>query len=227
MCQGTISERLRAIIERTTGGNVNEFVRRCQLIDAETAPTYSAVRKYLAGGIPGINKAAVMAAVGDVSLEWLARGKEAAEAHVITEEDSRVFIPLARFSTSEENGSQVLNSEVVDYVSYSREYILRLGMDPAHLAVIPVSGVSMAPTLSPGDQILIARHEDEPVIDRAVYVLYSRYGGLAVKRLYWRPNGVVHIIGDAQEEPSGVIDMSKEDNEWRVVGRVLRVEKPL
>ena len=73
------------IIEQTTGGNVNEFVRRCRRMDPDAAPTYSAVRKYLAGGIPGINKAAVMAAVGNVSLQWLARGTEAPKAPIVPE----------------------------------------------------------------------------------------------------------------------------------------------
>ena len=227
MCRGTISERLHAIIERTTGGNVNEFVRRCRRMDPDAAPTYSAVRKYLAGGIPGINKAAVMAAVGNVSLQWLARGTEAPKAPIVPEDDDRVLIPLAGFSAGAENGSGVFAAEIADYVSYNREYIRRLGVAPARLVVITVAGDSMAPTLSPGDQLLIARRDGEPIIDRAVYVLYGRYGGVAVKRLYWRPNGALHIIGDAQEEPLGVIDMRGEEGEWRVVGRVLRVEKPL
>ena len=152
---------------------------------------------------------------------------QAPKAPAIPKDNDRVFIPLAGFSAGAENGSEVFAAEIADYVSYNREYIRRLGVDPARLVVITVAGDSMAPTLSPGDQLLIAKRDGEPIIDRAVYVLYGRYGGVAVKRLYWRPNGALHIIGDAQEEPSGVIDMRGEEGEWRVVGRVLRVEKSL
>ncbi len=57
---------MRLLIERER--SVHAFSRKCGIAD-------SLIRKYLAGGNPGIDKAAVMAEVAGVSLEWLATGR--------------------------------------------------------------------------------------------------------------------------------------------------------
>ena len=82
------------------------------------------------------------------------------------------MIPLASVSASAGDGTEVFEEEIADYISYNRSWIQQqIGIDPDRLAVISVTGTSMHPTLLPGDRLLVARHNGEPIRDSAAYVL--------------------------------------------------------
>lgn len=65
MNSDVFAERLRLVLG---GESVNSFARKCGVGE-------SLLRKYLAGGMPGLDKAAAIADVAGVSLDWLATGR--------------------------------------------------------------------------------------------------------------------------------------------------------
>lgn len=139
-----------------------------------------------------------------------------------------VMLPLASVSASAGPGEEAFHEEVAGYVGYSRTQMRReTGMDPAQMVILVISGSSMLPTLTPGDRLIVARYQGEPIFDGAIYVLRNRYGGVMVKRTFWTTDGELEIRGDNEQSPSGKIDLEQEDSDWAVIGKVVRVEKPL
>ena len=140
-----------------------------------------------------------------------------------------IVIPVANVSASAGNGADMFSSEEFDErIVYSRKYLKRvLNVDTGkRLALIEVVGSCMEPTLQPGDRLLVAEPNGDPVFDGGVYVLRHRHGGV-VKRLCVRNDGTLSIRGDNEAEPSGEIASGDQDMLWTVVARALHVERRL
>jgi len=138
-----------------------------------------------------------------------------------------VAVPLASVTASAGPGSEPFTEEVAGYVAYNRAQLRRdTGTSPDQLVVLIATGNSMQPVIYPGDRMLVAIQPGGQVIDACVYVWQNQYDGLMVKRAQWS-NGYLLIKGDNETEPSARIVPSDENPPWRVIGRVLRVEKPL
>lgn len=71
-------DRLKALIDKRFDGNVSAFVRKCEGVDRDAAPSNGAVIKYLKTTEPGRDKLVVMARALDVPVGWLAAGEGAA-----------------------------------------------------------------------------------------------------------------------------------------------------
>lgn len=68
-------ERLRRVIDASTGGNVAAFARRCQTEYPELAPRREDLRNYLErGSVPGADKIYVISMVSGRSFYWLIAG---------------------------------------------------------------------------------------------------------------------------------------------------------
>lgn len=61
------------------GQSVNSFAEKCGISEG-------AIRQYLAGSTPGVDKIVAMARVAGVSVEWLATGKGAMHAREVRQE---------------------------------------------------------------------------------------------------------------------------------------------
>ncbi|MDR9467516.1 hypothetical protein [Marinospirillum sp.] len=70
--ESEFGDRLRQAIGQRS---ILSFAKECGISD-------SLIRKYLAGSVPGLAKAVIMARVSKVSLEWLATGKGHPQAGV-------------------------------------------------------------------------------------------------------------------------------------------------
>lgn len=143
-------------------------------------------------------------------------------------DDLRVYIPLVSAHVSAGPGSDVWQPEIEEYITVSESVIKReTGVSSSRLVAFIAVGTSMVPTIMPGDRLIVARANGEPVIDRAVYVWRSRYDGMAVKRAVLLEGGGIALQGDNDTEPVGNILPHDDDPPWSVIGRVIRVEKPL
>lgn len=132
------------------------------------------------------------------------------------------FVLVPRYNVSGSCGGGVLveGEEVVEYLSFRREWIknsLRIGVN--HLAVISVKGDSMEPRLRDGDVVLLDTSANY-VEDNAIYALQFN-GGLSIKRVQRFMSGAMKIISDNAAHYAAE-DLTPEQAEnVRVVGRVV------
>lgn len=76
MPKTTLQERMQWLVAHAAGGNVAAFVRLCEGVDRDAAPSETMLRNYLKkGAVPGIDRATVMAKAAGASVEWLATGE--------------------------------------------------------------------------------------------------------------------------------------------------------
>jgi phage repressor protein C with HTH and peptisase S24 domain len=138
------------------------------------------------------------------------------------------YIPLSSAHASAGSGSDVWQPEIARYLAVHRLLIKReTGVDASRLVAVIATGTSMVPTIMPGDRLLIARQNGEPLLSHSVYVWRSRYDGLLIKRAILQADGSIALQGDSDSEPAGRIMPSDDDPPWHVIARVLRVDKPL
>ena len=114
-------------------------------------------------------------------------------------------------------------------MAYNRFQLQReTGVSPDRLLMLTVAGTSMVPTLYPGDRVMIVTHTDgEPLMDRVIYVFHHALNGVIIKRIRWYKDGTLSLESDNREDPSDFEIGPDEAHEWKVVGRVVRVEKSL
>ena len=125
------------------------FARRCGF-------SLGALKNYLNGSIPGIDKALAITNACDVDLEWLITGEGRPSRSA---EDQENFIGIPRYDTelSAGSGSFSERAELLDHIPFTREFLLRkIGRKtPEKLAILEVRGDSMEPTISGGDLVLV------------------------------------------------------------------------
>ena len=134
-------------------------------------------------------------------------------------ESEFVLVPRYNVSGSCGGGALVENEEIVDYLSFRREWIknsLRIG--EKSLAVINVKGDSMEPRLRDGDLVLLDT-STKHVECNAIYALQFN-GGLSIKRVQRFMSGALEIISDNKTYKTEMIP-PEQANSVRVVGRVV------
>ncbi|WP_103029996.1 S24 family peptidase [Salinibacter altiplanensis] len=144
--------------------------------------------------------------------------------------DRLVQIPLLSIQASAGTGGPTLKEEVQEYISYDREQLRReIGADPDDLAVLTVQGISMKPTLTPGDRILVVRHNGGALKDGSIYVLRNPASGVIVKRLFWETETAARLEGDNSRVPENEIRADDDGHieGWDVLGQVVRVQQHL
>jgi len=114
--------------------------------------------------------------------------------------------------------------EVESYMSVDRD-ILRTqsGGNPDQMAIMTVTGNSMADTINPGDQIIIVRHrEGDRILQGSVYVWLNAQRGVLVKRAIWQDDGSLLLRPDNDNCPEIQVN-DIEAPSWEPIGRVFRV----
>jgi hypothetical protein len=139
-----------------------------------------------------------------------------------------VILPLASVRAASGSGMTPFERELSEYCAIDGPYLRRItGVNPERLVVLVASGTSMVPTIMPGDHLLVAEWRGEPIISHTVYLWRSRYDGIMIKRAILLDDGAVALQGDSEPHPSGRINPTDDAPAWSIIGRVLRVEKPL
>lgn len=137
-----------------------------------------------------------------------------------------VRVPLVRIRL--EGDDVVFDEQVKGHVAYHRGALAReIGHAPIRLVLVVVPGDAMAPTLQPADRILVGLQSPDIIIDGSIYIVAGPRGSVLIRRARWQEDGQLCLASDHPDGTSFVIDPRAPDSPWRVVGRVLRVERSL
>lgn len=205
------ADRLLSLI-----GNENKaaFARRCGFTDG-------ALKGYLKGGKPSVDKALAIADACGVSLRWLATGEgpmRLGDASICADVPKLTSVPRYDIAASAGGGAVVEAENIKETIAFRTDWLREEGLDPKWLNVISVMGDSMEPSLYNGDIILIDRR-DGPPRSGCVYVI-NYDGDLLVKRLQRLLNGGFKIISDnPRYEPETI--PAEQMEQVRIIGRVV------
>lgn len=206
-----------------------EFARKCGIRE-------SLLRKYLAGSMPGADKAAQIASRNGVTLDWLVTGEGDAAAGTSAKDPGRAYSPAALdedfmmvprydIAGSAGGGALIHSEQIVDHLAFRADWVRNaLGVSRRDLALISVKGDSMEPTLSSGDLILVDTSV-RALGDSAVYVL-RKGDELFVKRIQHKLDGTVIVKSDNERYEPEIFD-AEHAPAVQVVGRVLWVGRRL
>lgn len=137
------------------------------------------------------------------------------------QDDRFCYIPLYDVKASAGGGVVVDREDVVDTLAFKKEWIrTQLNATQQDLYLIHVEGESMEPTLRPGDLILVDHREAEKLPRDGVYVVRMD-DSLLVKRLQRLPGGQVRVTSDNTAYQPFMINLTQQNNEFDIVGRVV------
>lgn len=139
------------------------------------------------------------------------------ETVVIGNED---FAPIPRLDArvSAGPGSDNGDVQVVEKLAFRRDWLARMGVDPAQAVLLQISGDSMTPGLHDGDLALIDRRRNK-VRNGHVYALTDIDGLTRVKRIDVLPTGVI-LRSDAPSYPAE-FRSADDANQLKIIGRVV------
>jgi phage repressor protein C with HTH and peptisase S24 domain len=125
-----------------------------------------------------------------------------------------VDVPSLALGASAGPGAMAGAEQPFGALRFSQHWLRSLGLDPAHLSTIAVTGDSMQPTLNDGDEILVDQSRQTP--RDGIHVV--RVGDvLLVKRIDMGRPGLIRLKSDnAIYDP---IDLAPDD--VAVIGRVV------
>jgi len=132
---------------------------------------------------------------------------------------SWIAIPRLALGASAGPGALAEEDAPVGHLGFSEGWLREMGLTPNALTALSVAGDSMDPTLSDGDEILVARADTQfgGRLRDGIHVI-RRDGTLMVKRLLFEREGQVSVISDNKAYPS---DANVSLEEVEVLGRVV------
>lgn len=132
------------------------------------------------------------------------------------------LIPKLSVRASAGAGNWDQMESIAGKIAFDPKWLRQFPYDSKCLSLVSVEGDSMLPTLSDGDDIMVARIENIRRKD-GIYVL--RFDDvLMVKRLSFGPNGKVDVISD---NPSYSDWRDKEGSQLHIIGPVIWVARKL
>lgn len=203
----------------------------------------TAIRKYLKGAIPSLDKAMQIASACNIELNWLAYGDSLSTSHiqrasskgvdseladnvmVLTPEQHQaiseefVLVPGYHIQVSAGHGSNALNEEPKRWLAFRRKYLKYKNLSPESAAVVFAKGDSMADTITDNDSLLIDLNSTKP-IDGRIFVV--RLGDeLYAKRIQKSFDGSITLISDNKEYAPIPVPVDKLD-QLCIVGQVVQ-----
>lgn len=135
-------------------------------------------------------------------LEQTPRTVEAVDAAKARRGSELVLVPYVSALASAGPGALAFDERVSGRLAFRNDWLRELtGGSPAGLSVISVTGDSMMPTLSDGDDILVDCNDGADRLRDGIYVLRVE-DMLNVKRLAIKPGGGFEIRSDNPAYPS-------------------------
>ena len=153
--------------------------------------------------------------VSDVA--WSDEQYDAWAAQVLVAED---FLPVRYYSNvAISAGHGALNEgHVPDALLFRRTFLRHIGAHPRQLLLVRVRGDSMHPTLQNRWTVMI--DTAKRTVDSGIYAIQSG-GQEMVKRLETRPGGIVRVISDNRLYEEYEVDVSRNGDDFFVIGRVI------
>ena len=106
-----------------------------------------------------------------------------------------IKIPKLAVGASAGAGALTGSELPIDEMAFGEKWLRRLCHDPSQLSLIAVTGDSMSPTLSDGDDIMVDRSAATTPLRDSIYVLRMD-DALMVKRLAIAPDRSLSVISD-------------------------------
>jgi SOS-response transcriptional repressor LexA len=134
-------------------------------------------------------------------------------------------IPLLSVSAEAGSSSHIWEPAISRYMTIQRDIVsTETGAKPEDLAVVPVSGDSMADEITAGDRVVVVRHnQGEAIIEGAVYVWRSSRRGIILKRARWEDHETLQLISDNPKYDPITLRWGQGQDEWECLGHVVRV----
>jgi len=144
--------------------------------------------------------------------------------HVEKDGGKQTTLPLLSVSAEAGTSSNLWKTAIKSYMSVDRSVIsTETGADPGRLAVVPVSGNSMEPTISAGDRVVVVRRGRDPaIIEGSVYVWRSSRRGVILKRASWEDSTTLILMSDNDRYSDIRLDWETQEA-WECLGQVVRV----
>lgn len=167
---------------------------------------------------PAASNLVAVARAGNVTVEWLATGKEPKDPALVMSAEGYLQVPF--YDTRLVSvGNDLFDAEpatqsIMVPASWPAESV---GTSSSSLAFVRMGGDSMKPTLRDGDLLLIDRNDQ--VVSNSVYVFFWS-GVIFIQRLQQTLNGVV-FFQEGDLEPSKMPDFVEFEGRNGIVGRVL------
>jgi phage repressor protein C with HTH and peptisase S24 domain len=121
-------------------------------------------------------------------------------------------------------GGAINDAEVLaGKVGFDEAWLRRMGLDPARLSLIHVTGDSMQPTLNDGDDIMVEMASTDRAPQKGIHVLRLD-GALMVKRLLPGKSGRMSILSD-NPDYAPLENIAASD--VTIIGRVVWVGRKL
>jgi hypothetical protein len=127
------------------------------------------------------------------------------------------LIPKLAVGASAGPGAMNDGEALAGKIGFDEKWLRKLGVEPAQLSLIRVSGDSMAPTLNDGDDIMVDRAAANTALRDGIHVIRMD-DVLMVKRLVPGPAGRLSVLSDNSTYP-GWPDVDGEG--VTVIGRVI------
>lgn len=207
-----------------------------------------AIRQYLKGGEPGIEKVIAIANATGVSVGWLATGdgqpepiseperlfkataaalptgKRAVTRQADLEEyqdSDSIAVPLVNLTASAGPGAAVVSEQIEDYVRFSGRMLRHLGLEPGEVFLMPALGDSMEPRIRSGELMLCSRAPQHLKGVDGTYIARLE-GDILVKRIQRLPGGKVVV---SSENPSySPFEVTLNDGvDFAIIGLVVLV----
>lgn len=204
----------------------------------------SLLRKYLAGGNPGLDKVLQIAQRSGVSLEWLATGEGPRDSasnfgqsvgtqpeqgagpmlQIVDRDDLKdsalVLLPRLDVQLSAGHGALPTGENVRDFAAFEISYLKAAGINPRAAKLVEIEGRSMMPTLVDGEWVIVDLSATNVVNDLIYAVLYKE--ALLVKRVR-RDGTAIVLVSDNVAEGYGDERVDGSDlADLRIIGRVKR-----
>jgi len=152
-------------------------------------------------------------------------GKEANELLRMPDDpdDDVEFVEVARADVKMSNGrgKLVFLEGRKSALSFRRDYLRSIGVNPAHAVIVEGEGRSNWPDIVEGAVLLANRAPDQRIVNGKFYAF--RYDGeLIIKKLFLQPDGKVLAVAanpDKKEFPDRVYGL--DELEFDLIGRIM------
>ena len=207
------TERLQGLLK---GKSARAFAQKAGMVD-------STLRNILNGALPRLDSLLRIAKAAEVSVEWLATGKEPTASHSNFDEEF-ALIPGYNVQVAAGPGTFVNGESPTRSLAFRRKWLRYRGFSEQNLLLVFAKGDSMEPTIANNETLLIDTSQKR-LSDGHIYVLRNGEE-LLVKRIQMLWNNGILLISDNKDYQAQEIRYNELDS-LNVIGKVVWVGKDL
>lgn len=198
-------ERLRKLIKEC--GSAHALARKASI-------SQSGLHRYLTGSEPSRPVLIAIANAMNVSVEWLATGKQRVIEFDTHQNMTLIQVPIYA-ANSISYGEKAYDQELLTSFAFCREWMNSIGLNVNKIAALVMQGDSMSPTIRHGDSLLIER-VDNSFVDGEIFAIQTK-NEFMIRRLQHYFGGRIHLSCDNPDYPA----LTVSDDKLSIVGKVV------